>query len=105
MAEQELTVKFAGRPLKNLNELEWANNCLFANIWQTDTIAIINPNSGTTVYTMDLGQLARPEKLKNPNHVANGIAYREDNGNFLVTGKNWPVIYELQLALPVSSAP
>lgn len=95
--EQQLLVRFAGRPLKNINELEWVDGCLLANIWQTDTIAVINPESGTTVYTIDLGGLAKKETQQNPNHVANGIAWRDDNNTLLVTGKNWPRIYELRL--------
>lgn len=99
-AEKQLGVTFAGRLLKNINELEWVNGCVLANVWQTDTIAVIDPDSGTTVYTIDLSALAKPEKLQNPQHVANGIAWREDNGNLLVTGKNWQYIYELELLLP-----
>lgn len=99
-AEKQVGVTFAGRPLKNINELEWVNDCVLANIWQTDTIAVIDPDSGTTVYTIDLSSLAKPEKRQHPQHVANGIAWRDDNGHLLVTGKNWQSIYELELLLP-----
>ena len=98
--QHTITSRFAGRPLARLNELEWIDGCLFANIWHTDSIAIIDPASGTTRYTLDISALAAPEKLHNPEHVANGIAYRADTGHLLLTGKNWRWLYEIKLTFP-----
>ncbi len=95
-----LVARYAGRPLKNLNELEWIDGCILANIWQSDSIAAIDANNGETVYTIDVSALAAPEKKRNPQHVANGVAWREDNGHLLVTGKNWHWLYELELLAP-----
>ena len=96
----ELQVSFANRPLKKINELEWAGSCLLTNIWYNDSIAVIHPDTGVTVYTIDLLKLAAAEKRINPDHVSNGIAYRDDNGHLLVTGKNWQWVYEIKLTTP-----
>ena len=92
-----LDVTAIGRPLKNLNELEWVDGCLYANIWRSDTIAVIDPNSGNATHTIDLSPIAQKERKLYNVDVANGIAYRPENGNLLVTGKNWRFIYELEL--------
>ena len=85
------------RPVKHLNELEWANGCIMANIWGSDTVVLIDPTDGQVRYTLDLASLAKRERNDQAN-VTNGIAYRHDNGNVLVTGKNWQHIYELELS-------
>ena len=99
-ALRSINVVAAGRPLAKLNELEWVNGCILANIWGSASIAVINPDSGAVPYQIDLTELARRERRQAPQNVANGIAYRDDNGNLLVTGKNWQYIYELQFASP-----
>jgi len=92
-------IRYGTRPLKNINELEWVNGCILANIWRSDIVVVINPATMQVEYTLDLSPLARPELLNNKAHVANGIAYRQDNDHLLVTGKNWRYLYELKLLL------
>jgi glutamine cyclotransferase len=95
--QKKIIVRVMDRPVKHLNELEWANGCIMANIWGSDTVVVIDPTDGQVRYTLDLALLAKRERNHQAN-VANGIAYRDDNGNLLVTGKNWQHIYELELS-------
>jgi glutaminyl-peptide cyclotransferase len=82
----------------NLNELEYVEGYIFANQWQTNNIVKIDPATGKVVARMDLTSLAQNAALRNPEaDVLNGIAYHSGTKLFLVTGKNWPSIYVLQL--------
>jgi glutaminyl-peptide cyclotransferase len=84
-------------PVGFLNELEYVKGKLYANVWQTDFIAIIAPENGRITGWIDLGGLnPSPETLKYP-YVLNGIAFNEATGHLLVTGKCWPAIYEIEL--------
>ena len=84
-----------------LNELEYIDGSVYANVWQTDFIAKISPQSGQVTGWIDLtGLNPDPEKLKYP-YVLNGIAYNKQTKHLLVTGKCWPEIYEIQL-VPVT---
>ncbi|NNC55703.1 MAG: glutamine cyclotransferase, partial [Pseudomonadales bacterium] len=91
---RKLEVSTLGRPTKWLNELEWLGGCLAANVWQSDTLVVIQPDTGTVTHTLDLGAIARRER-KLGGEAANGIALRHDNGHWLVTGKNWHHLYEI----------
>jgi glutaminyl-peptide cyclotransferase len=85
-------------PVSKLNELEYVEGFIFANIWETNYIVKIDPQTGKVVGKMDLSSLAQNAALRNPNaEVLNGIAYHPTTKLFLVTGKNWPSIYILQL--------
>ena len=105
-----LAVRYGQRPLKSLNELEWINGCVLANVWQTPTIAVINPSTGYVTGTIDLAPLQQHAQRKQTQHqqgkiesdkpkvdVANGIAFIPQNGHLLVTGKYWPFVYELKI--------
>jgi len=81
----------------DLNELEYVDGSVYANIWHTCVIAIISPSSGEIKGWIDLAGLnPDPEKLVDP-YVLNGIAHDDDTGHLLVTGKCWPSIYELAI--------
>lgn len=81
-----------------LNELEYVEGYIFANIWETNNIVKIDPKTGKVVARMDLTPLAQNAALRNPeSNVLNGIAYHAGTKLFLVTGKNWPSIYVLKL--------
>lgn len=85
-------------PVEKLNELEYINGFVFANKWETNLIYKIDPKTGKVAGRLDLSALARDAKLRNPQaEVLNGIAYHHDTGLMLVTGKNWPRLYVLQL--------
>jgi glutamine cyclotransferase len=84
-------------PVGFLNELEYADGKLYANVWQSDFIAIIAPDSGRITGWIDLAGLnPDPAVLKYP-YVLNGIAINQATGRLLVTGKRWPAIYEIEL--------
>ena len=95
--QSTIDVTYLGRPLKNLNELEWVNNCLLANIWQSQYIAIIDPVSGQTTALIDLSRIIAHEQKTGTSEVANGIAWLADNQRLLITGKYWQRIYEIEL--------
>jgi len=91
----------AGRPVRNLNELEHAGGEIFANVWQTDWILRIDLASGAVREVLDLSLLL-PEfsaAVTNEN-VLNGIAIDPATGHLLVTGKRWPHLFELRLDHP-----
>jgi glutaminyl-peptide cyclotransferase len=84
--------------VKDLNELEYIEGYIFANIWQTNTIVKIDPQSGKVVGRLDLSQLARDAQMRSPKvDVLNGIAYHPTTKLVLVTGKYWPMTYVIQL--------
>ncbi len=90
-----IRVTDGGRPLKLLNELEIVGDTLYANIWQTGAIAVIELPSGRVVRYLDLSRKVAELKRKYPEmDVLNGIAY--DGKNLWVTGKLWPWIYKIK---------
>ena len=93
-----LRVRHKGKPLKSLNELEWVGGEVWANVWQTDYIVRINPNSGDVVGVIDAKPL-RAALGADPGviDVLNGIAWDADGRRILVTGKNWPKLFEIRL--------
>ena len=95
--QSTLDVTYLGRPLKNLNELEWVNGCILANIWQSPYIAIIDPSSGQTTGLIDLGRIVAHEQKTATSEVANGIAWLAESQRLLITGKYWQRIYEIEL--------
>ncbi|MEQ1616854.1 MAG: glutaminyl-peptide cyclotransferase [Terricaulis sp.] len=94
----EVPVTLQGRPLRNLNELEWVEGAVLANIWQTNWIARIDPASGAVTGLIDLRGLLPPTDFE-PGHtdVLNGIAYDPATRRMFVTGKNWPKLFEIEL--------
>lgn len=92
-----LKVTLNGRPINNLNELEWIEGKIWANVYLTDMILIINPESGKVEATIDCSGLL-PKSLKTPDtDVLNGIAYDKKNKKTYLTGKNWSRLYEIKL--------
>jgi glutamine cyclotransferase len=83
--------------IDRLNELEFVEGELFANIWQTDRIARISPQSGKVVGWIDLTGLLSPVYRRRSDAVLNGIAYDSTHKRLFVTGKLWPKIFEIQL--------
>ena len=85
-----------GRPVENLNELEWVKGEIYANIWQTERIARIDPKTGHVVGWIDLTGLLTPAERRNAD-VLNGIAYDAEHDRLFVTGKYWPKLFEIKL--------
>jgi glutaminyl-peptide cyclotransferase len=93
---RRLRVMAAGAPLKNLNELEYVKGEIFANVWQTDFIARIDPASGNVNGYIDLRGLLTAREREGTD-VLNGIAYDEANDRLFVTGKLWPRVFEIRI--------
>jgi glutaminyl-peptide cyclotransferase len=92
-----LTVTADGQPVNNLNELEWVKGEIFANIWQTDKIARIDPKTGKVVGWIDLTDILSPQDRVEGTDVLNGIAYDAQGDRLFVTGKKWPKLFEIKL--------
>lgn len=85
-------------PVVSLNELEYIEGEVYANIWQTDRIARINPNNGQVTGWIDLAGLLTPQE-RAASDVLNGIAYMPDSKRLFVTGKLWPKLFEIKLLM------
>lgn len=91
-----IAVTEAGRPVFYLNELEWVDGELWANVWMTQLIARIDPATGNVVGWIDLAGLLTPQEAASVD-VTNGIAWDRANDRVLVTGKYWPKLVEIGL--------
>lgn len=95
-----LDVAEGGRVTEFLNELEYIKGYIYANVWMTNTIVKIDPNSGDVVGKMDLGSLLMESKTRNPGSLeTNGIAYDSISNRILVTGKLWPTLYQIKFPI------
>ena len=94
-----LNVSDRGRPVTELNELEYVSGEIWANIWQTDRIARISPFTGNVGGWIDLKGLLKPEEKASAD-VLNGIAYDPATNRIFVTGKLWPKLFEIKLVDP-----
>ena len=90
-------VRVNGRPLNGLNELEFVKGQVFANVWPTDHIVMIDPASGEVTGQMELVGLLTEDDRKPPVDVLNGIAYDAKGDRLFVTGKWWPKLFEIRL--------
>lgn len=86
-----------GRPVLQLNELEYVKGEIFANVWHRNTIARIDPQTGRVKGWIDLAGLLKPGEVSNQEAVLNGIAYDETGDRLFVTGKLWPKLFEVKL--------
>jgi glutamine cyclotransferase len=93
-------VTLDGRPLQRLNELEWIKGEVWANVWKTDVIVRIDPESGEVVGVLDMTGL--PSLLgttpRDDDDVLNGIAYDAEGDRTFVSGKRWPLVFEIRVA-------
>jgi glutamine cyclotransferase len=93
-----ITVTDEVGPVKKLNELEYVEGFIFANVWETNRIVKIDPANGKVVGRLDLSALAQSAALQSSKiDVLNGIAYHPGTKMLVVTGKLWPTFYVLQL--------
>jgi glutamine cyclotransferase len=97
--ERRIKVTAEGKPINRLNELEVVDGQIFANVWGTDVIARIDPDSGNVVGWIDLTGLlpASQRGTPDPDAVLNGIAYEPKQHRLYVTGKLWPKLFEIEL--------
>jgi glutaminyl-peptide cyclotransferase len=95
--KRRLHVHDGPKPIDQLNELEFVEGQIFANIWQTDRIARISPQTGEVVGCIDLSGLLSPMYKLSSGGVLNGIAYDSAKKRLFVTGKLWPRLFEIRL--------
>ena len=84
-------------PVRKLNELEWIKGEIWANQWQTDRIARISPDTGVVIAWIDFSGLFDWPSLRDANAVLNGIAYDRERDRVFVTGKTWPLLFEVRI--------
>ena len=95
--QRRVIVKYEDRPVRWLNELEYIDGRIWANVYTTDEIVIINPKDGRVEGVIDCRGLLAKEKRTPMTDVLNGIAYNPVDGKIYLTGKNWPELYEIRL--------
>lgn len=96
--QRRVTVRFRGRPLSMLNELETIDGEIWANVWMSDMIVRIDPESGDIRSYIDLSGLKEDAGVRGNDSVLNGIAWDEEGRRLFVTGKYWPKLYQIKLA-------
>jgi glutamine cyclotransferase len=92
-----VTVRAQGVPVEDLNELEVVDDLVYANVWLTDRIAVVDPADGTVRAWLDLAGLLPAEDRTPATDVLNGIAYDAAAGRLFVTGKRWPKLFEIEV--------
>ena len=93
----QVTVTERGRPVTGLNELEWVDGLVYANVYPTAEMVMIDPATGRVTGRADLGGLLAAADPEGKAGVPNGIAYDPQAGRLLVTGKRWPLLFEIEL--------
>jgi hypothetical protein len=101
----EVQIRLDGEPTDQLNELECVGALVYANVWQTDRIVRIDPASGEVLTQIDCSDLLSEEQAHAAD-VLNGIAYDAETGHFFITGKLWPLLFEVRFDFdPGAAAP
>lgn len=94
---REIKVTDRGKPVDQLNELEYVKGEIFANVWHTDRIARISPKTGKVIAWIDLKGLLPAGERSTAEAVLNGIAYDAQHNRLFVTGKLWPKLFEIEV--------
>ena len=94
---RRITVQSQGQRIRDLNELEYVNGQILANVWHKDQIACISPRTGYVTGWIDLTGLLPRSERRDQESVLNGIAYDAASKRLFVTGKNWPKLFEIRL--------
>ena len=95
---RRITVKDHGKPVTQLNELEFIHGEIYANIWHSNRIARISPANGRVLGWIDLKGLMPRDQLSSDEAVLNGIAFDSEHDRLFVTGKLWPKVFEIAIA-------
>ena len=95
--KRRINVSDGGKPLDQLNELEFVEGEIYANVWHSDRIARISPQTGRVVGWIDLTGLLGPFYKREAEAVLNGIAYDSKGKRLFVTGKLWPKVFEIRV--------
>jgi len=96
---RRITVTDAGVPVRDLNELEFVGGEIYANVWHSDRIARISPESGRVLRWIDLRGLMSSGYRLDSEAVLNGIAYDTMNRRLFVTGKLWPRLFHIEIVV------
>lgn len=98
---RSIEVRDGDQPVTRLNELEWVEGAIYANVWLTDRVARIDPASGAVTGWLDFSTLKHKAGISARHEadgaVLNGLAWRADQKRLLVTGKRWPMLFEVKL--------
>lgn len=94
---RRVTVRDHGKPIDQLNELEYVHGQIYANIWHTDRIARISPATGQVLGFINLAGLLSDSERSSPEAVLNGIAWDQEHDRLFVTGKLWPKLFEIKV--------
>ena len=94
---KRITAHGSDGKISKLNELEYVNDEIWANVWYEDRIARISPKTGELIGWIDLSNLYPKNRRATTEDVLNGIAYDTDNKRLFVTGKNWPQLFEISV--------
>ncbi len=96
--ERRLEVTLRGKPLAQLNELEWVDGAIYANVWKTNALIRIDPETGAVTAIVDMRGLLEPEDIvPGETDVLNGVAHAGEDGVLYVTGKYWPKLFKIEL--------
>ena len=95
--ERRFGVTLRGQSLQNLNELEWIEGKIWANVYTTDYIVIINPENGVVEGIINLSGILPTSEYDSRTDVLNGIAYDKATKRIFVTGKNWSKLFEIRV--------
>ena len=95
--EGRINLTADGQPVVNLNEMEWVRGEIYADIWETDKIARIDPKTGKVVGWIDMTGILPAADRTTDTDVLNGIAYDAEHDRLFVTGKKWPKLFEIQV--------
>lgn len=95
--DRKVIVKYEEAPVRFLNELEYIDGKIWANVYTADEIVIINPKNGRVEGVIDCRGLLPKNLYTSSTDVLNGIAYDPEDGKIYLTGKNWPRLYEVRL--------
>ncbi len=101
---RHIVVRDGGKPVDQLNELEFVKGEIYANVWHSDRIARISPKDGRVLGWIDLRGLLPENQRVNAESVLNGIAYDAQHDRLFVTGKQWPAVFEIKVVLAGSSS-
>ncbi len=102
--KRRIAVTWNAKPVPRLNELEWVKGEILANVWYDPRIARIDPATGAVIDWIDLSALVAKVDAQDPNAVLNGIAYDAKHDRLFVTGKYWPMLFEIELERPSTDA-
>lgn len=99
-----IEVTEGGEKVEKLNELEWIDGKIWANIWFSDRIVIIEPETGHVTASIDLSGLLPDNERRTDTDVLNGIAQNPTDGSIWVTGKYWPKLFQIEVVPPLTTA-